>query len=121
MMPSPTEAVLCLAGAAVVASAIIAALGSGPPASQSVVREVKVDKIPTIDIGPRTMRIEKIGPPVPIPDSQAIWPAVWPTQEPEEVVVERKVWKPDPKPSDVCSRRNLRKVWISSKRWRCRK
>ena len=110
---------------------VVASLGRGPPPVQAGSR--KSDKAELLkDIGPRTIPIQRMEP-EPEPAQPESWkdtlvqiplpakpkgpdPDIWPVNSPPP----KPAAKLD-KAEQLCAKHNMRKVWINSKQWRCRK
>ena len=108
---------------------VVASLGRGPPPVQAGSR--KSDKAELLkDIGPRTVPVQRMEPEPVQPDSwkdalvpisppvkpKSPNPDVWPVNSPPPKLAAKL-----DKAEQLCARHNMRKVWVNSRQWRCRK
>jgi hypothetical protein len=130
---------LVAAGLGLLTAAMVFALGPPPP-PEGVVREGKTDRADAKprasyskhrampkDIGPRVVTVERIQPlPAWLPQ-QPIEPvlpppAPLPPTRPAPAVKPAAAVKPERRETkDVCAKHGRKKVWINSKKWRCKK
>ena len=119
------SALIIGAAAIAVLTVVVASLGKGPPPVQAGSRKGDKAEIAK-DIGPRVIPIQRIKPE---PELRTEVTPAWlqtplPVKSvdvrPTNPLSSKPVAKPD-RAEQICARHNMRKVWVNSRKWRCRK
>jgi hypothetical protein len=124
-----------IAGVLALSGIVVGVLGAREPVSEAVSAPVmaqtefgsrfdlSADDHPLMKKSDR-LAVRAVTEPVPVQTERVVPPS--PATMPAVVVVKDEDDKPvssrrKHRGSDLCGRHNMRKVWVSSKRWRCRK